>query len=275
MEDDWRPFEFLVSFLAPIRDDPERTLLGLQSIKETASDTIDYEILIRFDDDDPTYLDLIPKITEMFEGTRGEVKIVIGPRYGYAGLEHYYNELANLSRGKLLFLWNSDLQILRVKQGWDVSGEGHDFPIYECWDEILKQDEANREPHIFLLTPTEVYWDLPESGEGVKYAKQISTMAFPILTREGYEVMGHFSKSPLNDAYLLDVATLKIEGKRTKKRSRVMLLHSPEVDETGEGVITKTDSYKEARRIHYSDTTREHYLEDQEKLMTRWRQKNY
>ena len=172
MEDDFRPFDFLVSFLAPIRDDPERTLLGLQSIKETSSNTIDYEILIRFDDDDPTYLDLIPKITEMFEETRGEVKIVIGPRYGYAGLEHYYNELATLSRGKLLFLWNSDLQILRVKQGWDVSGDGQDFPIYECWDEILKQDEANREPHIFLLTPTEVYWDLPEVGEGERTAKK-------------------------------------------------------------------------------------------------------
>jgi len=275
MEDEFRHFDFLVSFLAPIRDDPERVLLGLQSIKETSSNTIDYEILIRFDDDDPNYLDLIPKITEMFEGTRGQVKIVIGPRYGYAGLEHYYNELALLSRGKLLFLWNSDLQILRVKQGWDVSGEGHDFFTYECWDEILKQDEANREPHIFLLTPTEVYWDLPEPGEGVKYAKQISTTAFPILTREAYGVMGHFSKSPLNDAYLLDVATLKIEGKQIKKRSRVMLLHSPEVDETGQGVIVKTDSYREARRIHYSETTREHYLEDQEKLMTRWRQKNY
>ena len=81
--------ECLVSFLVPIREAPETTLTSLFSIKDNASDTIDYEILIRFDEDDDTYADLIPKITEMFEGTKGKVKVIIGPRHGYHGLHHY------------------------------------------------------------------------------------------------------------------------------------------------------------------------------------------
>ena len=264
--------ECLVSFLVPIREAPETTLTSLFSIKDNASDTIDYEILIRFDEDDDTYADLIPKITEMFEGTKGKVKVIIGPRHGYHGLHHYYNELAAISLGKLLFLWNDDLQILSVREGWDVTGHGVDFPSYEKWDLILQQDEANREPHINVLTPTEVYWDLPEPGPEVKYAKQISTMAFPILTREAYEVMGHFSASPLNDAYLLDVATLKLDGKITRKRSRVMLLHTPEIDEKGVSLRCRTDSYSVAYDYHYSDRTVKRHESDRQKLLKHWQQ---
>tara|TARA_R110000824_G_scaffold119083_3_gene272985 strand:- start:20 stop:820 length:801 start_codon:yes stop_codon:yes gene_type:complete len=262
----------LVSFLMPVRGAAETTLTSLGSIKDNSSDTVPYEILIRYDEDDDTYQDIIPKIYKLFEGTMGKVKIIIGPRYGYEGLHHYYNECAAISRGKLLFLWNDDLQILPVKEGWDVTGHGVDFPLYEKWDLILQQDEANREPHINVLTPTEVYWDLPEPGPDVKYPKQISTMAFPVLTREAYRVMGHFSASPLNDAYLLDISTLKLDGKITRKRSRVMLLHTPEIDETGASLRCRTDSYSVAYDYHYSDRTTNRAEEDREKLIKHWQQ---
>jgi hypothetical protein len=262
--------EFLVSFLMPIREAPETTLKSLFSIKDNASDKRPYEILIRFDDDDDTYADLIPKITEMFEGTKGEVKIVIGPRFGYQGLHHYYNELAAMSKGKLLFLWNDDVQILPVKAGWEVTGYGVDFPTWERWDEILEEDEINREDHISVLTPTEVYWDLPDPGPDVKYHKQITTMAFPILTREAYEVMGHFSQSPLNDAYLLDLSTLRLDGKFIRKRCRINLLHQPDCDERGASYRLRTPSYDEAFRIHYSTPTTAHCEADRTKLHQHW-----
>jgi len=213
--------ECLVSFLAPIREGPETTITSLLSIKENASNTIDYEILIRFDEDDPTYLDILSKVMEMFEGTRGEVKIVIGPRYGYEGLHHYYNELAAISRGKLLFLWNDDLEILPVRSGWKERNGHHQM---EDWDMILKEDFEDMGPHIFLLFPTEVYF--PSDKD--LYERHISNLSFPILTRKGYEAMGHFSESPLNDAYLVNVGCLSLEGKCIRKRSRVMLHHKCE-----------------------------------------------
>ena len=264
----------LVSFLVPIREAPETTLTSLFSIKDNASDNIDYEILIRFDEDDETFATLIPKINEMFEGTRGEVKIVIGPRFGYQGLHHYYNELAALSKGKLLFLWNDDVQILPVKAGWEVTGYSVDYPTYERWDEILQQDEDNRESHIHVLTPTEVYWDLPEKGPDVKYHKQITTMAFPKLTREAYQVMGHFSHSPLNDAYLLDLSTLRLDGKFIRKRCRINLLHLPASDERGASYRLRTPEYDEAFQIHYSDEVSAHCEEARRKLHQHWLEKH-
>ena len=266
--------ETLASFLLPVRNATESTMISLRSIKDTASNTIPYEILIRFDDDDESYDSLIPQVQELFEGTMAEVTVVIGPRHGYEGLHHYYNELAKLSVGKLLLLWNDDVQILKVKGGWNVTGHGKDFPMYEFWDILLQEDELNREDNINVLFPTEVYWQLPEAAPGVVYEKQITNLAFPILTRHAYEVLGHFAMSPLNDAYLLDISIPYTNGIPTRKRSRLMLLHLPAFhEETGLSLRTDTPSYKLAYNLHYSQEVQDQGAEDREKLQKFWEAK--
>jgi len=267
--------EVLASFLLPVREAAETTWTSLRSIRDLSSDTIPYEILIRFDEDDDTYQELLPKIAEIFDGSMGQVTVVIGPRYGYEGLHEYYNELAALSVGKLLVLWNDDVQILPVKIGWEVTGQDIDFPTRETWDVILQEDEENREDHINVLFPTEVYWDLPEAGPDVKHEKGVTALAFPILTRSAYEVMGRLSPSPLNDAYLLDISTLKLDGEITRKRSRLMLLHQPAFDEkTGLGLRAETESYKTAYNLHYSDEVRNEVVKDKEKLQKFWEERS-
>ena len=265
--------EVLASFLLPVREAAETTWTSLRSIRDLSSDTIPYEILIRFDDDDDSYQELLPKITEIFEGSVAEVTVVIGPRYGYEGLHKYYNELAALSAGQLLVLWNDDVQILPVRSGWERPGGG--AWIMEAWDLILKEDLENMESHIFMLFPTEVYWDLPEAGPDVKYEKGITALAFPILTRSAYEIMGHYSPSPLNDAYILDISTLVLNEKLIRKRSRLMLLHQPAFDEdTGVGLRVKTEAYQLAYDLHYSEEVQKQVEEDKDKLQKFWEEKH-
>ena len=265
--------EVLASFLLPVREAAETTWTSLRSIRDLSSDTIPYEILIRFDDDDDTYQELLPKIAEIFDGSMAEVTVVIGSRHGYEGLHEYYNELAALSVGKLLVLWNDDVQILPVRSGWEKPGGG--AWIMEAWDLILKEDLENMESHIFMLFPTEVYWDLPEAGPDVKYGKGITALAFPILTRSAYEIMGRYSPSPLNDAYILDISTLKLEGKLIRKRSRLMLLHQPAFDaKTGMGLRVLSESYKIAYNLHSSDEIRNEVTKDMEKLQKFWEERD-
>lgn len=111
----------LVSFLLPSRTQPGKahtaaTLLkSLESITANGTNTNAYEVLIRFDADDTESIDLIPRIHEIFAPTVAKVKIIVGPRRGYEGLHCYYNELAAIATGELLFLWNDDLEICPVR----------------------------------------------------------------------------------------------------------------------------------------------------------------
>ena len=266
----------LVSFLLPSRSGvgvartSEALFQSLRSIVTTSSDYNAYEVLIRFDDDDEDSIKLTSKIHELFASTIAVVKIIIGPRYGYIGLHHYYNELAAISTGELLFLWNDDLEFLPVRSGWKRRNGPHEV---EEWDMILKGEFERLEPHIFILYPTEVYWDIPiewdESAihdNDYRRARHISSLAFPILTRNAYEAMGHFSSSPLNDSYLTNVGVMCLDGKNIRKRSRIILHHYPDTDEIGQGWRADTPQYDEAYRIHCADEIREAEEKDQEAL---------
>ncbi len=97
--------EVLCSFLMPTRANPELTLKSLKSIVNHSSDTITYEVLIAIDSDDKESLEIVSQINELFNNIQcGTVKVIITERYFYYGLHKYYNLLANISKGKLLFL---------------------------------------------------------------------------------------------------------------------------------------------------------------------------
>lgn len=255
----------LVSFLLPSRIQPGKAhtanalLKSLATIVTTSSDSNGYEVLIRFDADDTDSIDLIPRIYEIFAPTIAEVKVIIGPRRGYEGLHHYYNELAAISTGELLFLWNDDLEICPVRSGWSVPNGGHH---YEAWDRILKEDWEGMGSHIFILFATEVFPD-PSTSD-------ISSLAFPILTRHAYEAMGHFSHSPLNDAYLLNVGCLELDGKNIRQRTRLMVYHNMEVDEAGLMWRAEAPQFPLAHDIHRTPEMADLELKDQEAIRARY-----
>lgn len=228
--------EILVSFLMPTRDFPQETLNSLKSIIENSSDTIYYEILMALDFDDIQNINLIPQIYELFNKTKcGSIHILITERYYYHGLNNYYNQLAKISRGKLLLLWNNDTICL----------ETNIFGQKTYWDITLQQDYENLEPYVTLLYPIEVYPEENTRGG----PPHLSNCGFPILLRNIYELIGYYSLSPLNDAYLTNICNFTINNKSTIKISRFMIGHHSPL----EGEISQQETFHKASNIHYSD----------------------
>lgn len=143
-----------VSLLCPSRGRPELLEESILSLYEG-----DWEFLVAVDEDDPrleSYYELQDKL--------GFV-LITTPRYGYAFLERYYNDLAKISSGKWLLLWNDDAEM--KQPNW-----------------IGKIDKSHKRPYVLQF--------------GTDHC-------FPMISRTLYNIMGHFSLGPSNDTYLLGV----------------------------------------------------------------------
>lgn len=121
--------------------------------------TRDVEILVRLDDDD-----------EPFVTDKANVKIVIGPRYGYEGLHQYYNELAKQATGDWLMIWNDDSTI----RTWG-------------WDGRIQDAKLGRLSII--------------NGTG-------KLNLFPVVSREVYQTLGHLSLQAHTDSWLQVIGRL-------------------------------------------------------------------
>ena len=93
---------------------------------------------------------------------------LVGKRYGYPGLQHYINELCKLATGDWLFLWNDDA--LMKTPDW--------------WKKVPETDK-----------PEVINFD----------ANPLNNL-FPLVSRQMYETLGHFSLSPHNDSWVQDIA---------------------------------------------------------------------
>mgnify|MGYP001266218350 CR=1 FL=1 len=245
--------EVLCSFLLPTRGIPHLTFKSLKSIVGQSSDTISYEVLIAIDSDDKESLDMIPQIYELFHNTKnGTVKIIITERYHYYGLHKYYNLLGKIAKGKLLILWNNNAYILPTL----IGGIGIDAPAKESnWDVTLNQDYENLEPHIWLLKSTEIYF-------GSTNKPHVSNHSFPIIPKKTYDLLGHFSKSPLSDRYLNSVCGMEIKNQPIMKNSRLLLEHHQLPEEI---MVTPEDNQK-AWAIHHSPKVQKYILKDRDIL---------
>ena len=88
----------------------------ISSIVRTYEGTIDFDIMIRIDNDQPEHCDQIFSwITQ--QGYQTFVKVYCGNRYYYANIHKYFNELSAISGKKWLWMWN-DENIMK-SQGWD------------------------------------------------------------------------------------------------------------------------------------------------------------
>lgn len=147
-----------VSWLCPSRNRTELLVKSLASLG-----TGDYELLVGVDDDEPEmakYMDI---------GRDKYVRVFIGPRYGYGGLEQYYNRLASCAKGDWLGLWNDDA-VMETPDWIDrIAHYDHTIPqVLNPWSDT--QDNL-----------------------------------FPVISRKWYEVVGHFSRNTHADSWVQQI----------------------------------------------------------------------
>lgn len=156
-----------ISVLLPTRGRYEALRLSVGSLLERA-EAGGVEMLLAVDDDD---LETIGKLRyNPIPGTR----LFVGPRLGYRYLHEYVNFLCEQARGDWLFLWNDDA--LMKTTGWDRVIQGY-------------QDR-------FVVVN-------PQRNHG---NQQAGVCIFPIVPRQWFEELGHFSLSNHNDSWVEVIA---------------------------------------------------------------------
>ncbi len=164
--------QYMVSVLLPTRGRFDALLKSVVSLYNKASNPNSIQLLLRFDEDD---LDSIQRISEL-DNITTNYKYIIGERYeGYFSLDKFVNELCEISDGKFLLLWNDDA--LMMNYNWEEV-----ISLYEGETTCIQIDN-NHFPYIF-----------------------------PIISRDIYEVLGHFSLHTCCDTWIHDVCSpLSIE----------------------------------------------------------------
>ncbi len=102
----------LISILMPTRNPAEGFLKALRSIKSTASDFSQIEVLLRIDRDDIARFELALKLANEFN-----IKIVVGERgSGYVNMGQFIDELVAIATGKWCWLFDDDAWV--EGKGW-------------------------------------------------------------------------------------------------------------------------------------------------------------
>lgn len=143
--------------------------------------------------------------------------VIIGPRFTYKKLHEYYNLLAKISKGDWLMLWNDDAEMLT--SNWTDKLPPTDKPVVINFD-----------------------------------SNPLNNL-FPIISRQMYEAMGHFSLSPHNDSWVQDIAN-------------DMGIHTyiPDVTVKHLRDIIDDDTKRETQSA-YSETSPLHYGHELQELM--------
>jgi len=227
----------LVSFLLPTRGNPELLRNAVNTLVKYSTGEHSYEILLGIDDDDAETLALFPALQDLLSEA-WVLKVIISPRRGYSRLQDYYNDLASISSGQLLALWNDDVVMLSP-----------------MWDFYLAQELAEGGENRLMWIPQEIGYKSEAA-----YPFQLLSGGFPIIHRKAYEAMGHFSQSPLNDKYLHDVMGRFAGFSHDRSYlSRVMIHH----DNTH---ATNSEAAEPLLDEHHEATIQNHIIADREAL---------
>ena len=126
----------LVSILLPTRgrseDENGMLIESVKSLVDTANSLDNFEILVRFDDDDIKSINFFKKyVSKNF--SKVDIKVFTGFRWGYKQNHKYYNELATAAIGDMLWLWNDDIEM--GSDDWDItlkeaSDDGKRFVLF-------------------------------------------------------------------------------------------------------------------------------------------------
>lgn len=238
--------ECLISFLIPTRGHPDLLIDCVDTLVKHSTGGQRYGLVLAIDEDDSETLAIIPTLEDLIQpDTKPEawvLKIKVTPRKGYVRLHEYYNELAAMSEGKLLALWNDDVVM-----------------VSPMWDFFLAQEFAEKGDTTLMWIPQEIGWN-QWAGSHLATQFQLFSGGFPIIHRKAYEVMGHFSQSPLNDLYLHDVMG-RFAGMSHDRSylSRVCIVHD-------NSHATNSEIAKPLRSQHNEATIQNHIKADREAL---------
>ena len=109
----------LVSVLLPTRQRIKLVEKSIASVLELATAPAQIEIAIAYDDNDHESIEYFNSQSwKTFVESHGSSQLSICcPPWGYDGLHHYYNLLAEKTQGQWLLAWNDDAAMLTP--GWD------------------------------------------------------------------------------------------------------------------------------------------------------------
>lgn len=169
--------EKLVSVLLPSRKRPDwlrDTLLSLHT-NTSVPDSIEY--LVKLDTDDHETASALHTLP-----TDLDIKYLIYKRgNGYRDIHHYANDLCKLSTGKWLFIMNDDARM--QTKGWDdVIRNINPLKYNPTWQGSMEVSIINPGSSLCDYSPI-----------------------FPMMSRKGYELIGHYSMHHHIDAYIQNV----------------------------------------------------------------------
>lgn len=157
----------IVSILLPTRERFDLMLKSVASLYDKAKFPEKIELLLWLDDDDEESISRIKEI----EKITTNYQYLIGDReFGYSSLHKFINSLCKISTGRYLLLWNDDAVMMNYN--WDEV-----LTLYDG-ETVCIQMDNNHFPYIF-----------------------------PIISKDIYEVLGHFSLNAHNDTWIHDVCS--------------------------------------------------------------------
>lgn len=141
---------------------------SIHSVFELAADPHSIQLMLAFDRDDHTGLKFFNETLQLWLDQRDIIysALMFDPM-GYENLHGYYNGLAKNSDSDWLFVWNDDAVM-------ETPG----------WDHVIKNHTGE-----FKLLAVHTHQEHPYS-------------IFPIMPRQWYELTGHISPHPSQDAWL-------------------------------------------------------------------------
>jgi hypothetical protein len=164
--------EYSVAILLPTRSRTTALTDSVTSIVDQAHDRSRIQILFGFDNDDEVGLEHFETVIQPFLDERNVAyQAQSFDSMGYAGLNRYYNHLAQSADSDWLFVWNDDA--VMETQGWDQVIESFTGQF-----RLLKVHTHNEHPYSI----------------------------FPIVPRAWYDLFGHLSRHQMIDAELSQMA---------------------------------------------------------------------
>jgi len=145
---------------------------SLTSLIKLADDPSKIEFLLAFDNDDKESSKyFVDVIAPQLDAHGCKYRVYEFPRLGYGRLHDYLNKLGKYALADWWVFWNDDATMM--DQGWDTT--------------IVSQQ--NR----FCIQAFDTHNKHPYS-------------IFPIVPRTWFDLLGHLSQHPLNDAYISQIA---------------------------------------------------------------------
>jgi hypothetical protein len=164
--------EYSIAVLCPTRGRTSPLSLAIKSVVNRADNPNQIQLLLGFDNDDAVGLKHFKEDLQPWLDEKGITYTALQfERLGYAGLNRYYNGLAEHSDADWFLSWSDDA--VMETQGWDSV-----MTSYNGQFKLLKAHAHNEHPYSI----------------------------FPMWPREWYDLFGHCSRHQMIDAELSQMA---------------------------------------------------------------------